>query len=150
MLTFGRSNIAELLTLPTPMSVVLSLDPWTLGMFAIPDESFRILSAECVVYSSDLLPAPLIFQRSMSLAIVENVLRTHCGYLYSRYFPSVLLQYFMKPVSSSANFGNLLVNRCERLHFRVIAPVPYPLLSGCRVIREFWECSLDLHSIPCG
>ena len=75
------------------------------------------------MYSSDLLPAPLIFQCSMSLAIVENVLRTRCGYLYSRYFPSVLLHYFMKPVSSSANLGNLFINRCEGLCFRVVAPV---------------------------
>ena len=107
------------------LSVVLSLDPSRLGTFAIPDESFHILSAGCVMYSSDLLPAPLIFQRSMLLAIVENVLRTHCEYLYSHYFPSVLLQSFVKPVSSSANFANLLTNRCEGLcYVRFVEPVP--------------------------
>ena len=106
------------------LSVVLSLDPSRLGTFAIPDESFCILSVGCVIYSSDLLPAPLIFKRSMLLAIVENVLRTRCEYLYSCYFPSVLLQSFVKPVSSSVNLGNLLVNRCEGLRLRVIAPVP--------------------------
>ena len=54
--------------------VVLSLDPSKLGMFVILDGSFRILSAVSVVYSSDLLPAPLIFPRSVFLVIVENVL----------------------------------------------------------------------------
>ena len=76
------------------------------------------------MYSFDLLPAPLIFQCSMLLAIVENVLQTCCEYLNLRYFPSVLLQFYVKSVSSSANFGNLLINRCEELHFRVAAPVP--------------------------
>ena len=105
------------------LSVVLSVDPSRLGTFAIPDESFHILSVVYVMYSSDLLPAPLIFQRSMLLAIVENVLRTRCEYLYLHYFPSVLLQSFVKPVSSSANLGNLLINHCEGLLFHVIAPV---------------------------
>ena len=63
-------------------------------MFVIPDESFRILSAECVVWSSDLLPAPLFFQRSMVLAIEENVLQTRRECLDWHYFPSVLLQFF--------------------------------------------------------
>ena len=66
VLTFGRSNIAELLTLPTPVSC----------KFATPGESFHILSAECVMNSSDLPPAPLTFQHLMFLAIVENVLQT--------------------------------------------------------------------------
>ena len=123
------------------LSVVLSLDPSRLGTFAIPDESFRILSVGCVVYSSDLLPAPLIFQRSMLLAIVENVLQTRCEYLDSHYFPSVLLQSFVKPVSSSANLGNLLVNRCEELHFRVIAPVP-SLLHPVAVLSTNFENAL--------
>ena len=76
------------------------------------------------MYSSGLLSAPLTFQRSMLLVIVENVLRTHCEYLNSRYFPSVLLRSFVKPVSSSANLGNLLINRCEGLCLCIVAPVP--------------------------
>ena len=75
-------------------------------------------------YSSDLLPAPLISQCSVLLAIVENVLWIRCGCLYSHSFPSVQHHFFARPVSSSANFVNLLVNRCEWLHFRVVAPVP--------------------------
>ena len=60
----------------------------------------------------------------MLLAIVENVLQTPCEYLNSRYFPSALLQFFVKLVSSSVNFGNLLINCCEELCFHVVAPVP--------------------------
>ena len=92
------------------------------------------------MYSSDLLPAPLIFQRSMLLVIVENVLGTRCEYLYSRYFPSVLLQSFVKPVSSSVNLGNLLVNRCEGLCFRVVAPVSslfHSVAMFSRILRMF-------------
>ena len=99
-------------------------------MFAILDESFHIQSVECVMWSTDLLPALLIFQRSMLLAIVENVLRTRCGYLYLRYFTSVKLQYFVKQMSSLANFGNLLINRCGWLHFRVVAlSLPWPFFA---------------------
>ena len=107
-------------------------------MFAIPDESFCILSAECVMSSSDLLPAPLIFQCSMLLAIVENVLQTRCEYLHSHYYPSVLLQSFVKLVSSSANLGNLLVNCCEGLCLHVIAPVP-SLLRPVAVLSTNFE-----------
>ena len=57
-----------------PLLAVLSLDPSKLGMFVILDESFRILSVVSAVYLSGLLPVPLIFQCSVFLAIVENVL----------------------------------------------------------------------------
>ena len=99
------------------------------------------------MYSSDLLPAPLIFQRSMLPAIVENVLLTRCGYLNSRYFPSVLLQSFVKPVSSSANFVNLLTIRCERLRFRVVAPVPF-LFHSVAVLSENFGNVLYIRVLP--
>ena len=93
-------------------------------MFATPVESFRILSVECVVYSSDLPSTPLIFQHLIFLVIVENVLRTRHEYLYLRYLSSVKPQCFMKQVSSLANFENRLINHCGQLHFRVISPAP--------------------------